>query len=408
MSRVTKSALFSLALSLLGPGTALSATAPPPEMSSQEGPRATAEADEEAFRTAIRQLEANQGAYATGLSEQLLSLGLALQSQGRHREAVDLFKRGVHVARINDGLYSEEQIPLLQGEIASHIALGEYNEADERQRYLYRVQIRSMSSGHPRALALMQQAKWQYNAYLLRLGTQGFARLMHMWDLYRLALNDIIAREGQSSEQLLVPLNGMLQAQYLISGYDPQSESSSGFNSADDLGARQELNRFNAYRAQSFEKGSAVILAMYDIEQHRGRPAAAAEKLVMLGDWQLWHEERSEAWATYESAISELAEQDDAQVRIDQLLGQPVALPDLDGVRALPPEVTPEQGNILLQFGVNEKGRVIGLERVDEPGENKARGHRLMRKLRKTKFRPRFDAGQRVETEQVVKAFVIN
>ena len=28
------------------------------------------------------------------------------ERQGRHQEAVDLFKRGGHLARINDGLYS--------------------------------------------------------------------------------------------------------------------------------------------------------------------------------------------------------------------------------------------------------------------------------------------------------------
>ena len=403
MSRLSQSALKALTLSLLVQALAAPliarATDTPPDVT-----QATPRADEQAFLQAIANLESNQGAYAPGLSEQLLSLGLALQSQGRHTEAVTLFKRGVHLARVNEGLYSEEQIPLLQGEIASHVALGQYANADERQRYLYRVQVRSMNSGQPRAMALMQQANWQLNAYYLGLGSQSYSRLMNMWDLYRLALNDIISREGQSSAQLLPPLRGMLKAQYLISGYDPQSESSS-HGSADDMGARQDLNRFNAYRAQSFEKGSAVIKAIYDIEQNQEQPHAAAETLVMLGDWQLWHDEKQRAWESYQNAIAELAELDDAQVRMDQLMGSPVPLPDMSGVRPLPPEVAPEQGNILLQFGVSAKGRVIDMKRLDEPGEGRANGNRLMRKLRKTKFRPRFEAGQRVRTEKLVKAY---
>ena len=364
-------------------------------------------ADEQDFRKAISDIESTRGAYATALSEQLLSLGLTLQSQGRHEEAVDLFKRGVHLARINDGLYSAQQVPLLQGQIASYVALGNYSEADERQHYMYRVQIRSIASGQPRTMAFMQQAKWQHNAYRLGLGTQGYTRIMNMWDLYRLALNDIITREGETSPKLLQPLRGMLLAQYLISAYDWADH---GDVSADDLDARQNLNRFNAYRTQSYQKGSAVITAIHDIEMERDgeQSMAAAQALVMLGDWQLWHDKREAASQTYQDALMELAERDDAQMQIDHLFGEPVALPDIAGVRRLPPTVDTAEANILLEFGVNGRGRVVNLERLDESEESDATtGSRLMRTLRKTKFRPRFEAGQPIETEKIVRAFNI-
>ena len=275
-------ALLPILLAGSCPASALESTSAVEESSALD------RSEEQAFRRAISAMESSQGAYAPELSEQLLSLGLTLQSQGRHEEAVDLFKRGVHLARINNGLYSTEQIPLLQGQINSHIALGKYFEADDRQQDMYRVQVRSMSSGHERTMALMQQANWQYNAYMLDLGSQAFSRLMNMWDLYRLALNDIMTREGDTSASLLLPLNGMLQAQYLIAGYNPEDHSHS---SSDDLGARQQLNRFNAYRAQSVQKGTAVITAIHDIEQENGGQdsVGAAEAMLKLGDWQLWH-----------------------------------------------------------------------------------------------------------------------
>ena len=366
---------------------------------------------EQAYRRAIEAIESEYGAYGTGLSEQILGLGHTLQNQGRHQEAVELLKRGVHLARINDGLYSPQQLPLLQAEITSHIALGQYAEADERQHYMYRVQVRSMEHGAVRAQALMQQAQWQYNAYQLRLGQAGFARLMSMWDLYRLALNDIIDREGENSPQLLPPLEGMLRAQYLIADYQPEDE----YADADDLGARQQLGRFNAHRAQSYDKGSAVILAMYGIEQTQAEQEgedqglATARALAMLGDWRLWHEERKEAMQAYNEAIAELEKREDAQVEIEKLFGQPVALPNLDGVRPLPEVGDPELGDILLEFGVTERGRVVDLQRVDDNEDvNRARANRVMRQLRKTRFRPRFEAGEPVETEKVVRAYEVD
>lgn len=363
---------------------------------------------EQAYRNAIEAIETDHGAYGPGLSEQILGLCQTLQNQGKHREAVDLLKRGVHLARINDGLYSPQQLPLLQAEIASHIALGQYAEADERQHYMYRVQVRSMEQGELRAQALMQQAQWQYNAYHLRLGQAGFTRLMSMWDLYRLALNDIIDREGDSSPDLLPPLEGMLRAQYLIADYDPEDE----YASSDDLGARQQLGRFNAYRAQSYDKGSAVILAMYDIEQKQEQAEeqglATAKALTMLGDWRLWHEERKEAMEAYLEAIEELEKRDDAQVQMERFFGAPVALPNLDGVRPLAEVENPEIGDILLEFGVTERGRVVDLERIDDNEDvNRARANSVMRQLRKTRFRPRLEAGEPVETEKIVRAYEV-
>ena len=127
----------------------------------------------------------------------------------------------------------------------------------------------------------------------------------------------------------------------------------------------------------------------------------------MLGDWRLWHEEREQAWQAYREAMAELVGHDAAQIQIEQLFAEPVALPNLDGLRSLPSAVEPAQDNILLEFGVTKKGRVIDLERMDVNEVNEAKANRLMRRLRKTKFRPRFEGGEPVDTEKVVRAYGI-
>lgn len=364
--------------------------------------------DIQSYREVILDLERNEGAYSPAIAEHLLSLGSALQQAGRHAEAIDAFKRGVHLSRINGGLYGSEQIPLLQSQIRSHIALGDFAAADERQVYLYRVQLRTLSSGPRRANALIAQAGWQKQAYELRLGEHGFNRLMNMWDLYRLALNDIIEREGETSPKLLPPLYGMLRAQYLISDY--QSESSSGFGSEYDFAERQGQSRFNAYRAQSYKKGLAVIRAIHDIEVATPdpEPTAVARSHMRMGDWMLWHGEDDEAMAYYQQAIAELTGLEDAQILEEQLLGTPVALPALEGVEGLPLVVPRERGNAVLEFDVTARGRLVELDRIDDNEDNEAKVNRLMRQLRKTQFRPRFEAGEPVDTKNVVWAYDSN
>ena len=217
------------------------------------------------YREAIAELEDAASAYGEGLAEKLLGLGLSLQQQGRHAEAVSVFKRGVHLSRVNNGLYSGEQIPLLQSQISSHLALGDYETADERQTYLYRVQQRALDKGVLRAEALMQQARWQRQAYDLGLGEYGFVRLLAMWDLYRMALTDIADREGDNSPNLLAPLYGMLQSQYLIAGF--QGETASGGFDTSAFGSRQDDGRFNAYKSTAYKRGRSVINAIYTLNQ---------------------------------------------------------------------------------------------------------------------------------------------
>ena len=89
------------------------------------------------------------------------------------------------------------------------------------------------------------------------------------------------------------------------------------------------------------------------------------------------------------------------------MFGKPVALPDIDGIRPLPPAVSADQGDILLEFGVNPRGRVIDLVRLDEGDEDNGKANQLMRKLRKTRFRPRFASGEPTITEKIVKAYDI-
>jgi tetratricopeptide (TPR) repeat protein len=359
------------------------------------------------YQDAIAEIESSEGAYAGQLPESLLGLGLNLQAQGRHVDAIKALRRGVHLARINEGLYCTQQIPLLQGEITSYRAIGDYAAADERQNYLYRVQTRSLPSGEARASAFMQHAKWHYDAYQLGLEEQGHNRLMAMMEHYQLAAQDVIAREGELSPRLLPPLHGMLQAQYLISRYEVP-EQAPVFTQDDPMPQIDEsAMRFRSYRTQSFQKGNAIIEAITSIEKNQPAPDSArlAETMVMLGDWRLWNGRTDSALEAYREAETQLARDSNARAQIQRLFAEPVALPAFAEASPLPPVVDPQQADVLLSFGVSEAGRVEDLERLDENEELDGPAYRLMKRLRKTTFRPRFEAGHPVETAKLVKAF---
>lgn len=127
----------------------------------------------------------------------------------------------------------------------------------------------------------------------------------------------------------------------------------------------------------------------------------------MLGDWVFWFGDREAAMNAYSEAIAELVARGDAELELASMFDEPVELPNLEGARQLPPTAEPERANLLLEFGVNQRGKVYDLERVDESELNDAKANRIMRSLRKTQFRPRLAMGEPQDTETVTRAYEI-
>ena len=242
-------------------------------------------------------MEESAGAFAPGLTEQLLGLGLNLQALDRHAEAAAVLKRGVHISRVQSGLYAPDQIPLLRAEIRSLIALGQFDEVDEHQRYLARVESEALSGSSASIAALLDQGAWAEQAWELRLGEQEAhpEHLARSWEYYRLAYGQSSELYGPQSMELLKPLEGMLRLQYRFAALQRENASGSAF---DGNSYRQTSLMGGAYR-----RGEAVLMAIRGLKLFNGVPAGEqARDLARLGDWAHWMGRRSDARSYYDQA----------------------------------------------------------------------------------------------------------
>ena len=369
--------------------------------------------DAASYQFYITELESRYGPYAPGLSEQLLGLGSVYQKQGLHEEAAAMFKRGVHVARINDGLYSASQIPLLQGLIQSLVSTGEYDAADERQYYLYRVQREVYGrQSEQMSLAMLERAEWEREAYDLSLGETSFIRLLRMWELYSNVLRNVARSEGNLSEGLLTPLEGLLQTQYLISTYTPDAQMGlqTGPTASNDFA---QENRFSMIRVSNYKQGQAVLTAMREVYGYNESEQSPlpTEALIRLGDWHLWHQKRDSALEAYRRAWHELGALDDGERLQQRYFGKPTLLPDLPGASAEPTPPAFTHGHVVVSYAVNDRGRVRDLEvlstetvqDVDDSGD----GNRvqLLRSLKRLLYRPKFEAGEPVQVDGIQERY---
>ena len=465
------------------------------------------------YRSYIESMERSAGAFAPGLTEQLLGLGLNLQALDRHAEAAKVLKRGVHVSRVQSGLYAADQIPLLRAEIRSHIALGQFDEADEHQRYLARVESEALEGTPASIAALLDQGAWAEQAWELQLGDQEAhpEHLARSWEYYRLAYYQSSKLYSPQSMELLKPLEGMLRLQYRIAALQRANANGSAF---DGNSYRQTSMMGGAYR-----RGEAVLIAIHGLKLYNGASAGEqAHDLVRLGDWAHWMGRRSDARSYYdkawrritpppeapdtvtegtpsdstdkatptnadtvanhdnenpgsglesgdalaepaepvpelaaaakqqeqvaEGAPSEVSPQATEDTPVGALPEEPAPendpvmrmalfetatpLPDIDSLRPLPLFRPDASGPVVVQFQLNEAGKITELERVtvtavtqsdttegeeaaDETEmprvDNDPAVDRLLRKMRRIRFRPQYAEGVAVDTGIVVWSF---
>ena len=128
-------------------------------------------------------------------------------------------------------------------------------------------------------------------------------------------------------------------------------------------------------------------------------------------------------------ALTEEQPPEDDPVMRAALFETATPLPDIDTLRPLPPFRRDASGPLVVQFQLNEAGKITVLERVtvttvtesettedDEASEeaeaprvdNDPAVDRLLRKMRRTRFRPQYEGGVAVETGMIVWSFDLN
>ncbi len=95
----------------------------------------------------VEQLESDFGPFDARLSEPLLSTGDMLAQHGDYYEAISYMERALHILKINEGLYSEPQIPIVERLIEINVALEDWDSVDENFRYLEFLYTRLFDQG---------------------------------------------------------------------------------------------------------------------------------------------------------------------------------------------------------------------------------------------------------------------
>lgn len=117
------------------------------QVQAQQENQLTSATTQAQYARLLESIESNFGPFDARLGESLLSYGDMLAQRGDHSDARVLLERALHVTRINKGLYSEEQIEIVERLIDCNVAEEHWDAVDENFRYLQLLYTRLYERG---------------------------------------------------------------------------------------------------------------------------------------------------------------------------------------------------------------------------------------------------------------------
>jgi len=364
------------------------------------------------YSETVELIEEQGGAWDINLAESLTTIGGIEQQQGNHIEAIAAFSRAMQINRIANGLYTLEQLPLLEKMIDSYTALENWEQVDLFNNYLFYIAHRTYGVEDPRIISSLERlASWNMEAFSIGFGDALGVRLSNAQMLYRSAIRIVVVHFGETDQRLPVFLRKLASSAYQVAMYPEYAAqvAQPEFRSQQES-FRRKLNEGSSIIPGSFQTGEAALLAV--IDYHNKAPYSAyalAEAITHLGDWYiLFDRRRRQAEDIYFEAWELLRAEEGGEYLAGQLFGQVVPLPTfVDTPKNLEMRSSDTKARSAMEhdiadlsFSVTPLGAVRDVEMLgEETEENKMKLSPLLRALRMSKFRPTLIEGRPVRSD---------
>ena len=352
------------------------------------------------YRQAIGELDA-YGPYNEHTSEALYGLGETLKNQGLYNEALTTLRRAMHINRVNHGLYSLSQAPILESIIETEKALNLFEDVTVSYDRLLNLFLRNHGADHQSLIPVLRElALWHVSLYQLDDST---SRVDHITSANGLITAALKNAEGVPELDTDARID-LLRITALVNLFASRHEGDQWATTLDapySASADPEflsVSRMATLSKTGFKKGrlaheQIIKLAEREADTAPERKIAA---YVEAGDWYLLFNRRDQAMEYYQHARDLIAASDQAQTLTEYWFGEPVFLPAM--LAASDPQSLPTQ-YITAQADISESGRpsqINLLEPSTQSGLSLRRS--ALNTIRQARFRPRFADGKAVST----------
>jgi tetratricopeptide (TPR) repeat protein len=375
----------------------------------------------ENYQSAIEQQESEAGPYDPALSELSFGLGNVLLYNHRYADAISAYKRSIHLRRINDGIYSPSQAPMLRGMIKGHLKLGQIKKASQNYRQLFWLHAKTYGEKDPRLLPLIDEiGQWHLKTYAETGLQEDIYHLQTASHLYLSAIELTTEELGSFSLQLVGPLNNLALTSYYLALHQWNYPNTGRNNAFAPFGYQSYGYRSFGINEEALRRGNFYLNGLKSYKRtldiYKNNPDAPVEDKAathaQLGDWHLLFGYQDLAMDAYHQAHSTLRGIEQKDVILETLFGTPKMLPINQTHQPSSVDSSAQRENsehddtslfiepyVKVAVDVTPGGRVTEVDILKTHPEN-APGleARVKRSLHTSKFRPRFADGHAVPT----------
>jgi hypothetical protein len=383
----------------------------------------------ENHRSAIEQKETEVGPYDPELSELTFSLGKTLQTSQRYDEAISTYKRSLYLKRINNGIYSLSQEPILRGIIESHLQQGQVLEASENYNQLLWIHVKTYDENDARLIPLFEEiGQWHLSNYIQTEQREYGNHLNTAFELYSRAIELSTQHHGQYNLELIYLLKNIAITSYYQTLYQRRYPEYAELGASVPFGYRamgtsgDSLLRRGSYYLYGNSAQNRILEVLAN-----NPDITATDKAIAYtdqGDWYMLYGRYQLAMGAYQQAHQAVKGEQQQKEVIHTLFGTPTMLPKIERRKAIngsPSNNPPSNGSnapepknsiennstlifknyVNLSVDVTERGVATNLkiQEIHPEGESEF-GYRAKRTIRSQKFRPRFENGHPVITNE--------
>ena len=364
---------------------------------------------------AIRGIEVAVFRDAAELAEPWRLLGDAYLQIGDTQAAATAYEQSIHISRVNEGLFSAEQLSTVYRQANLFQILGDLENATGREEYALLLERRKFADeqgadADPLALlpALSRLAKWYLKT----------ARPIEARKLYEESVDSILRSRRESTDELVTAYLGIADA-YRLERFPAEGFYQTDRDEFEWQMQSPQITRRDLFQSAHFTSASRALMNAEGLLQAKAQDSEAdkarlSQVRIQLGDWNMlfekwtsalrWYRSVFELWgASPETANGSLSES--AQARLAEWFDKPVPLhlplpTQIGDIDAVPQEMR-EAGYVELAFSLSPQGKVGRIETLETHPDD-FRDIRVRRLLRESRYRPQIKDGKAVESERVV------
>jgi tetratricopeptide (TPR) repeat protein len=317
------------------------------------------------IQTQLDLLESSRDAYDIGISELSLELGAHYAELGYYDQSLEAYRRALHIARINYGLTSEQQLPILEQFLELYEEAGYLEEIDTLFNKMLLIYGENHDAWSPEMANLYELiGSWHLAAYYHQIDENPVSHLVSaniaLSNAHKIGMAQSDNSYNFNLYNLLSLTNWELSTFYI-------DNTKSDLSNENVMYSRQT----SAHIMNSFRGGREMLLEGIEAAEKSGNTENIVRATLMFADWNQMFNRVQTALDNYIKAYNQVDKlPQDNSLRLS--FNTPHALPNFDQSEFSVELGRRENYEIELSFDVTQWGRPSNITLVEEPAEAEA------------------------------------